>query len=513
MQVACAAWAGWCGGAQAANVTVSPGVEARVGWSDNAGFTSGTSSATNGEKVSDTTLELIPSFALRAEGKRFRIGGSIGVDALKSLNDAQPSRVLPRIDLTSSLEAIERFFFIDAGVVARQQSENVFGPRAQGGSTVNTATTYDYRVAPRFEGRLGGETSYRLSSDNSWTHSVGTDNALVAADQGNGTYQGTHALHLERRPTPLGWSLDVRRSETRFESSQPPATRTDSGRLTIDYALSPEFSLGVRGGYERTNVTVQDESQTIVGAGFAWKPSVRTDLNAFWERRFFGNGWNLAFNHRMPRLAWSLSWSRDLQSFNENFLTLPATNDVAALLDAAFATRITDPAERARAVSDVMARQGLPSSLSTETSLFRQRVSIVQSRRLSLTYLGLANSITLSGYSSRTEDPNGSVFVTTQGALNVQQDGAGLTFSHILSSQASVSLTGVYTHVHSLDTTAPSESRQTSVEGRYTRQLSSRSSAFLGARWQRFSSSGNLAAAAVSPTSERGAFIGLAYRY
>lgn len=520
MQVACAAWAGWCGGVQAANVTVSPGIEARAGWSDNAGLGTGTGSSAGGEKVSDTTLELIPSVALRAEGKRFRIGGSLGLDALKYLNDTQPSRVLPRIDLTSSLEAIERLFFIEAGVVARQQAESVFGPRVQSGSTTNTATVYDYRVAPRFEGRLAGDTTYRLGADSSWSHTVSASDTSTGGQDG-GTYQGNYTLLVRHRPTPLGWTLDVQRRETRFESGQVTATgtspdaKTDSGRLSLDYALTPEFSLSARGGFEKTNITVEESRQTIYGAGFAWKPSARTDLNAFWERRFFGNGWNLAFNHRMPRLAWSLSWTRELQSFNENFLTLPVTNDVAALLDAAFATRIADAAERARVVADLMARQGLPSSLSTETALFRQRISIVQARRLSVTYVGINNSVTLSGYSTRTEDPNGSIFAVAQGSLNVQQDGVGLSFSHQLGGQAALAVTGLYSRAHGLDQTAPSESRQTTVETRFTRQLSPKSSAYLGARWQRFSSSGNVptGVAVLSPSSERAAFTGLAYRY
>jgi uncharacterized protein (PEP-CTERM system associated) len=479
---------------------LDPAIEGRATWTDNAAFEDRATSR------SDAIFELVPSLAVRGEGKRLRVNGTLSLTALTYANGTRDNRVLPTVDLNGHLEAVERVLFLDAGVVARQGAQDVFGPRPDGGANLNTVTTTQYHVSPSLEGKIAGDVNVRLRSDNSWTNVTGDQ-----TDAGD-AYLGQHVLKFERKPTPMGWRLEASRSDTRFKAEQQPSATIDSARLALEYALTSEAVLGVRGGYERTNLVVNNRTQTIYGASLNWQPTPRTVLEGQWEERFFGAGWRFRFDHRMPRLAWNVSASRDVLSFPQSFLTLPPTNNVSALLDAAFTTRFPDPAERGRVVSDLIARLGLPPSLATQTSVFTQQVSIVRSISAMITLVGVRNSIALSAFSNSTRALEDSIFTTvaTVGPQNVLQEGVSLTFSHQLSTLSALNVTAEHLRTKGQGVDEGLETKQSSGRVQFTRQLAPRTSAFIGGRVQDFKSNvpGTTGAA-----RERAGFVGLGHRF
>jgi uncharacterized protein (PEP-CTERM system associated) len=493
---------GCLGLAHAESFYFSPRVDAHATWSDNVAL------QTDDLAKSDMILELVPGFDVRAEGKRLRVVGDFSFDALTYVNGTRGDRVLPSGSLTGRLEAIERFFFVDAGVTSRQGTQDVFGPQPAGTRDFNVTTTTQTYVTPSFEGRLGGDVQYQLRSANSWTHVGGG-----AVDIGSG-YLGEHSLHVGRNAAPLGFGLDVARSETRFESGTVPAGITDSARLSSEYAFSNAFVLGARGGYETTTLVRNNRDKWVYGGYLRWRPAERTDLSGSWEERFFGSSWRLGFRHRMPFLAWNLALSKDVATFPQAFLNLPATNNVAGLLDAAFTTRFPDPVERTRIIQDIISKQGLPSSLATETSLFAQQVSIITSRTGSVTFIGSRNTVALAVFSSHNQTLPDSEFVTPDPALqSVSQQGASVTASHRVSAQTSVSLLTSYARTRTGTRTGTGdEQRSREVAGtlQVTRALSPKSSLNGGVRFSRFESN---VAGEPDRTHERAAFVGLGHRF
>ena len=76
---------------------------------------------------------------------------------------------------------------------------------------------------------------------------------------------------------------------TRFYDQRDDADQTlDTALATVNYAFTPQFTAGLRGGYERTNYTRIEESGPIYGAELAWSPGPQTRIAGFWESRFFG---------------------------------------------------------------------------------------------------------------------------------------------------------------------------------------------------------------------------------
>ena len=72
-------------------------------------------------------------------------------------------------------------------------------------------------------------------------------------------------------------------------------------------------------------------------------------------------------NHRSPFWALGFNASRDATTFTQQVLAVPAGGNVAAVVDAAFATRITDPVQRAAAVDAVSQTAG-PSQPASESA-------------------------------------------------------------------------------------------------------------------------------------------------
>jgi uncharacterized protein (PEP-CTERM system associated) len=471
-----------------------------VTWTDNVAFDEG------GLQESDVLLELTPSVSVRGEGKRFRILGNLAATGLVYANGTRDNRLLPEVDLTANLEAIERFFFVEAGVISRQTASDAFAARPDGASDFNTETTTDYRIIPSIEGQLARDVKYRLRSANDWTNVTG-----APSDQDQ-SYFGEHTFRVERQPLPLGWAFQLARTDSRFENQVPPKATDDTARIFVTYAVTSTFTLGVHGGYEKTNLVTDKEQQeqTIYGFEMRWRPSERTDLDWLWEERFFGPSWHFRFDHRMPRVAWNIGLSRDIESFAQTFLTLPPTNNVAGLLDASFTTRFPDPVERARIVADIMARQGLPSSLATATSLSAQRVSLVTSRTAQVLVTGIRNSLALGVFSVRTEDLSDSIFLNSSNAPNLVQEGGSLTFSHQVTPMTAMNILVAFVRSRGLDADAGTRSYQRGVRLQITRQLAPKTTGYVGVRAQNFDSN----APGVAPTAtEHAAFVGLGHRF
>jgi uncharacterized protein (PEP-CTERM system associated) len=490
----------WCGLAQAEKWFIEPALDTRATWTDNVSFDEG------GQKTSDLLLEATPSVALRGEGKRFRIFGHVAATGVVYANGTRDNRLLPEVDLNANLEAIERFFFLEAGVTARQTAGNVFAARPEGASDFNTETTTDYRIAPSFEGQITPDLKYRLRSSNDWTTSTG-----LPSDQ-NQSYFGDHTFRIERQPVPLGWAFQLGRTDSRFENQVPPKATDDTARVFVTYAFTGSFAFGVHGGYEKTNlVTDKDQQeQTIYGFEMRWRPSERTNLDWLWEERFFGPSWHFRFDHRMPTMAWNITLSRDIESFSQTFLSLPPTNNVAGLLDASFTTRFPDPTERARIVADIIARQGLPSSLLTQTSLSAQRVSVVTSRNVQFLVLGIRSSLVIGAYSTRTEDLSDSVFLDPTNSLNLVQEGGSITISHQATPVTALNLLFGVSRSRGLDANDGQRSYQRGVRFQVTRQLAPKTTGYAGVRAQNFDS--NVPGVSSSAT-EHAAFIGLGHRF
>ena len=167
-----------------------------------------------------------------------------------------------------------------------------------------------------------------------------------------------------------------------------------------------------------------------------WRPGERTSLNGYWEHQFFGSSYNWQLTHRLPNIALAATFTRGLSSFPQLALVIPGGITVAQFLDAAFTTRIPDPAQRAAAVAQFLAQTGLPSTLASPVNFYAQSISLQQTATLSAVWVGVRNSLTFTLFNSQNEAISGSGSALPPafafGSDNTQT-GGGINYSHSLS--------------------------------------------------------------------------------
>ena len=468
------------------------GVETTLGseltWTNNSQFGAGLG---NSEEI----LLLKPGIAVHHEGSRLHVAGSAALSAYAYTGSDYGSRVLPTADLNTRLEAIERWFYLEAGLRALQTTQNPYGVAPGNASGINTLTTTSESISPYIEAPLGAEMRYRIRSDNAWaqTHGGTGNSAATNGGAGNG-YFGRHAAMFEHDPRPLGWRLEAERSETRYNQSLQQPLNTDLARASVDYAVQEDLSLGLRAGYERNSYQVIKKGHRIYGAQAKWLPSERTTLAGNVEHRYFGTGWRLDFDHHMPKLAWNAVLSRGIQSTPQAVFDLPATDNVQSQVDAMFSTRYPDPVERARIVQQFIASQGLPTATLQPTQIYSLRLSLVTQTSASLTWTEARNTAAFSVFHVRTEDaPDASALGLSSAVLgNNVQVGASFVFSHRLTPVTNATMTVDWSRIQALQGVAAVDAAQRTSQGgialKLNTQLSTRTDGYLGVRYRKLDS-------------------------
>ncbi len=457
----------------------------------------------SGQKKSDVIVDVAPRVGIVGDGARLRLNAAASLSALAYTKGTQDSRLVPTVDFGLWTAPIEDVFFVESSVKVERVTENPFGPQTPTGSSVNQQNSYEGRISPYLSGILASRFRYLLRHDSGWIRTTGG-----ATSVGN-QYASHDAAELALLPRPLGASLRYDRDETNQVEGVEGQTRSEIVRAIVSLSPDPQLTVGLRGGHERNNFPGFNSDRNFFGADLTWRPTERTNLALVGERRFFGNGWSATFDHRMPRLAWSLRSSRDVSTSAQQFLSLPATLDVAALIDASLTTRIPDPIARARAVEDLIVSRGLPRTLIAPVNLFDQRVELDTVNTATVSLLGARDSLALTLFSSRTEglENLGASVQPGSSLLDSRQRGAGLSFSHQLSPLSTLNAEASWRQTTGLGTLSGDQSRQQTYQLRFTHLISPKTSTTAGARHQVFDSN-------VQPNAtETAVFVGLGHRF
>lgn len=453
----------------------------------------------------DTVLSVRPQLAINATGSRVRLGGTLGLDAVTYARGTQDDRVLPQVDLTGRIEPVERLFVVEASYRVAQVAANPFGVRSDAGSTTNIVTTRTARLSPSLQGGVPGDLNFRVSGD--FVQLRQNDAAGVASDA-SGTYaQG--GAQLEMPAKPFGWRLQADRSISSYDNEAKPSLETGDMLAAVTYAFNEDLVAGLRGGRESENVDGVKKWHGTSGVELKWTPTARTTLNATRDKRFFGHAWQLDFSHRMPWLALNLGLSRSIDTTPQTLFLLPATNDVAGLLDAIFTTRYPDPAERARVVREVIDRNGLSTATTGPVNLLGQRLSLTTRRRIGLVLNGVVNTLSLGAFSVRTEDllTANPLSVGTAEANNTQSGGS-LSLTHRLDAYTAVSVSLDRTRIQALPGFGDSSTTQRGLRAELNAQVAPRTNVLGGLRYRKIDSNSS-----TSEGDETALFVGVDHRF
>ena len=146
---------------------------------------------------------------------------------------------------------------------------------------------------------------------------------------------------------------------------------------------------------------------------------------------------------------------RGLTSYPQLALVIPAGTTVNQFLDAAFTTRIPDPAERAIAVEQFLARTGLPPTLTAPVNFYGTSITLQNTQTVSLVLIGVRNSVTFTVFNVVSDAISGKGDVLPPALAfgqNNTQTGIGVGYSYQLSGFTSLGANASYSRTTSNQT-------------------------------------------------------------
>jgi uncharacterized protein (PEP-CTERM system associated) len=452
-----------------------PTLDAQVTATSNATF------AAKDQAETDLVFEVFPQLAITGRGAGLRVDGAFGVSAVRYLNGSLTNQITPSGRVAAQAVVVDRLLFLDASVAGTRSVADPFLGRPEGESTFNLLSTLRTEVSPALVYAPSPYTQFEARSRIAVTR---IDGDIEADDPRRRVRTQRDLLRLERRPVPVGATLEALNETTDYESQETSALELTAGRGTLTVSPSAELVLGLRGGKERVKFALNDFTESIRGVTLNWNPSERTRLDAVAEERFFGKGGELTFNHRSPYFSVSARARRQPATTADSLGVLAAGTDLASALDQILSTRISNPLERSRVVQELIDSRGLPGTLTQSLEIFSEAAQLEESATLTLAVLGARHFGSLSVFSSKaTELTRAGESSLALSLRDNKQDGGSFQFGRRLSPQSSVNMAVSGTRVVGLGLLAGQSSVSKSLRLSFDQQLADHTVTSLG--WRR----------------------------
>ncbi len=431
--------------------------------------------------TSDLVTAITPGISIDGKSGRANLRLTYGLTQNLYARESSSNNRQNALTAIGTLEAIEDWLFIDATGTISQQYLSAFGKVSPSTANIdnNRTETSSYSISPYIKGRSLFSTEYLLKYTASTTSSKSNLASDTTTNQWLGRIAGITPL------TAVTWSLDASRVSTDYSS--PFSRDRDDTRygVTLAYRFSPQLQVSVTGGRETTNlVSLQDETHGDSGFGLVWTPSSRTKLEASTTRRFFGNSYQVAFSHRMPKSLVSYIASRNVsyQPQGVGNTGQGSNYDAYYAIIAASNPGLAPDAIRAQVIQ-VLQDRGVPADGTVVNGFLTNRPTLQELQQLSLAMLGVRNTVTLTATQSE-QQPLGVLNGATDDfslSNRTQQRGVGLVWGHKLTGFSSLSMS--LNAQRSIGFTAGSP--ETKTQGAYvlfTTRLSPQASANVTAR-------------------------------
>ena len=465
----------------AENWKITPQVSLSETLTDNATL------APSGSKRGDLVTEVVPTISIDGAGARVKLHLDYQLDNLLYARDSSRNNTQNYLAALGTLEAIERWLFVEARGSITQQNISAFGSQAPSNASVNPnrAETAVYQVSPYIRGQFGSTAEYLLRFN--WTTTTSKSDVLTdtGVNEWVGNIKGSTPL------TALVWSVDGNNQKYYYNSNLARDTEASRLRGFLTYQLEPQFRVSVTGGRESNNfLSADQQGKTTSGFGFEWTPTERTQVSALREKRFFGDGHSLTIRHRTPQTSWSFSDSRDVNTLPNQLITA-GLGTAFDLLFNALTTRIPDPVARAREAEQLLLQEGIPLDLAVRSAFLSSRVFQDRHREASVGLLGARNTVTLTAYSSERSSIGSGAGTLDDFALspNVEQRGINADWSHKLSPLSSLSVLAWW--VRSTGSSSAEDTKQWSLRMLLSTQLGPKSFGTIGVRHVRFDNTGD----------------------
>jgi uncharacterized protein (PEP-CTERM system associated) len=303
--------------------------------------------ASAGLEQSEWITEITPRLSVSREGARIKANGEYSLQSLFYANESNSSQVNHNLNGRFNAELAKEFFYLDASARMSQELLNSANGGGLGGGVGagNTTSVGSYSISPYIKNRFGSVASVeaRLSQDGVF---IG-DAAIADTASTRYSLSAVSGSYFQ----PLSWGGNYSRTETHSNGGL-----ADSGNETASanarYQLSKKFGLLANASlqkYDFTGATASVRDYSSYGLGMFYTPSrritmdalynysedgnfmsgsitltpnVRTTLKASTTKRAYGRSNLLNLTHRTKKTNWSLAYSDDLTTSQQQYLNV-----------------------------------------------------------------------------------------------------------------------------------------------------------------------------------------------
>lgn len=431
-------------GEQARAFVIKPRIKFGETWSDNVDV-----GRTQNKKLSGLITEVAPGIHVDARTARLRAYLDYSLIGLYYTEPSGYSRTQNALNAFGTFEAISNWFFLDFSAVIAQQAISAFGTQTPttSYSNSNNTETGTYRLSPYLRGRLGNDVSYLLRYNWSTTQASANNVSDINLSEWSGQLTGGTAFKS------LRWSVDASQQTAEYSLGRKTEAERVSGTAT--YQIIPQFRVSLSGGQESNNYASADQvSHNTSGYGFDWTPTERTQFSVFKERRFFGDGHRINFNHRFPLSTITYTDTRDVSVLPNQFSSVGA----GTVYDLLYQTNLTQMGQDPKYIGNptLLAQDaalqtlltlwtlGIPPNTQVTSSFLTSRATIQRRQQLSLAMQGVRNTLIFMVNRNENQSIMASQAVNDDFFLNnttgVRQTGVSVNLSHRLSEQTSLNV-------------------------------------------------------------------------
>lgn len=387
--------------------------------------TNGNLSSTNAR--SEQITEVTPG--IRAVFNTPRVQGFLdySLSALYYAQGTSGNQFRNALNASAQVNAWDNRAFIDLSGVISNQAISAFGPQSVNGrSDTNQSETASFRFSPYLRGSFAGNTDYELR------YSLQTANTNTAARSDITDQAASMRLGSRNTGQTLGWSFNASSGSTTYSQGRDTESSSAQGGLII--AATPQVQVTLLAGVESNDIiSLQKETYNTSGINVEWRPSERTRLFVGAENRYFGNGHNIALEHRTGQTVWRYTDTKGVANnpLQEGAASLGSVFD---LLDNLYSQIQPNPVLRAQLVQAELLRLGLPANAQIFQNFLTSSATLDRMQRLSVALVGVRSVWTLSAFRS---DSNRLDSIVTGGDdfdlnTDIQQQGWSLNFAHRL---------------------------------------------------------------------------------
>ncbi|MBU1363405.1 MAG: TIGR03016 family PEP-CTERM system-associated outer membrane protein [Gammaproteobacteria bacterium] len=427
---------------QGRTFSITPRISLTETWSDNLAV-----SRSQNNKESGFLTQLSPGIRIDAKTARLKTYFDYALVGNFYSASSVNSRTQNSLNTFGTFEAISNWLFLDFSGRIAQQAISAFGPQSpsSGSYNTNSTETSNYRLSPYIRGHLAGLVDYSLRY--TWSTTQSNASALSNVDLSDWAGQLRGGTPFQS----LKWSVDASQQTADYSSGRA----TDAERLyaTATYSVVPQFRISLSGGQESNNyASLNKESHPTHGYGFDWNPTERTQISAFKERRFFGDGHRYSLSHRFPLSSIRYSDSKDVSVLPNQFTSvgLGTVFDLfQQICSQQLSSSYTDPNQLEQAANTCAATLVSQAGISPDTlvtsSFLSSRATVQRRQQLALALQGTRNTLTV--LFNRNESRSVLAAAATNDDFNlnninnIRQRGVSVTLSHRLSGLSNLNLT------------------------------------------------------------------------